>query len=109
MGASKEFVAFVSELLEPLGSGLSSGLFFGGRELRYHGRQFAWIIGSTLYLRVNDSTRPQFEAQGSRPFSYTTKKGEVTVRKFYTAPDMLLDDAEQLVAWSRRAIEAAAP
>ena len=109
MSASAEFVAFVKELLEPLGGGLSSGNFFGGRELRYHGRQFAWIIGSTLYFRVNDDTRPDFEAQGSQPFSYTTKKGEVVVRKFYTAPEMLLDDAEQLLAWSRRAIDAAPP
>lgn len=109
MGASAEFVAFVKELLEPLDAGLSSGAFFGGRELRYHGRQFAWIINSTLYFRVNDETRPDFEAQGSRPFAYNTKKGEVVVRKFYTAPDMLLDDAEQMVAWARRAIDAAPP
>ena len=109
MGASAEFVAFVCELLEPLGGGLSSGPFFGGRELRYHGRQFAWILNSTLYLRVNDATRPDFEAQGARPFSYVTKRGEVVVRKFYTAPEMLFDDSGQMVAWSRRAIEAAAP
>jgi DNA transformation protein len=107
MSASAEFVAFVNELLAPLGN-LSTGSFFGGRDFRYHGRQFAWIIGSTLYLRVNDDTRPDFEAEGARPFSYMTKKGEVTVRKFYTAPEMLLDDREQLLTWARRAIDAAA-
>ncbi len=44
-----------------------------------------WIIGSTLYLRVGDATRSDFEAEGAHPFKYMTQKGEVTVRKFYTA------------------------
>jgi DNA transformation protein len=47
-------------------------------------------------------------ANVEQPFKYTTKKGEVTVRKFYTAPEFLLDDAEQLLHWSRRAIDATA-
>jgi len=107
MGVNAEFVSFIEEQLAPLGF-LSVGRFFGGRAISYHGRQFAWIIGSTLYLRVNDATRPDYEAQGAQPFKYMTKKGEITVRKFYTAPEMLLDDSEQLLAWSRRAIDAAA-
>ena len=106
MAASKEFVGFVEELLAPLGA-LTTGTFFGGRDIRYHGLQFAWIIGSTLYLRVNDATRPEFEARDCQPFSYQTKKGEVQVRKFYTAPDALFDDPGQMLAWARRAIESA--
>ncbi|MYM68641.1 TfoX domain containing protein [Pseudoduganella sp. FT55W] len=107
MAANAEFVSYIKEQLAPLGF-LSSGRFFGGHAISYHGQQFAWVIGSTLYLRVNDSSRPQFEAAGSHPFTYTTKKGEITVRKFYTAPEFLLDDPEQLLSWSRLAIEAAA-
>lgn len=107
MAANVEFVRYIEELLAPLGS-LTTGPFFGGRAIKYHGQQFAWIIGSTLYLRVGDTTRPDFEAEGAQPFKYTTKKGEVTVRKFYTAPEFLLDDPEQLLHWSRRAIDAVA-
>jgi DNA transformation protein len=107
MAANVEFVRYIEELLAPLDT-LTTGPFFGGRALKYHGQQFAWIIGSTLYLRVGDTTRPDFEAEGAQPFKYTTKKGEVTVRKFYTAPEFLLDDPEQLLHWSRRAIDAAA-
>jgi len=106
MGVNKEFASFIEEQLAPLGH-LSAGRFFGGRALSYHGRQFAWIIDSTLYLRVNDATRPAFEAEGAQPFSYSTKKGEITVRKFYTAPEFLLDDPAELLTWSRRAIDAA--
>ena len=53
-------------------------------------------------------TRAAFEAHGAGPFKYATRKGEVTTHKFYSAPEFLLDDPEQLLAWSRRAIQAAA-
>jgi DNA transformation protein len=107
MGVNKEFVSFIEEQLAPLGH-LSASPFFGGRAFSCHGQQFAWIIDSTLYLRVTDATRGDFEAHGAQPFSYNTKKGEVTVRKFYTAPEFLLDDPGELLAWCRRAMGAAA-
>ncbi|ELX10440.1 TfoX domain containing protein [Janthinobacterium sp. HH01] len=95
------------EQFAPLGAAVSDSVFFGGRDFRYHGQQFAWVIGSTLYLRVDDGTRAEFEAEGAAPFSYETKKGTVLVRKFYTAPEFLLDDPEQMLVWARKAIDAA--
>ena len=102
MAANAEFVRYIEELLAPLGF-LGACRFFGGHAISCRGQQFAWIIGSTLYLRVSDATRAEFEAHGAHPFKYMTKKCEVTVRKFYTAPEFLLDDPEQLLLWSRRA------
>lgn len=103
MAANAEFVSYIEEQLAPLGF-LSVGRFFGGRAISCHGQQFAWIIDSTLYLRVSDATRAEFEAHDAQPFKYMTRKGEVTVRKFYTAPEFLLDDPEQLLNWCGRAI-----
>lgn len=94
------------EQFAPLGA-VTDAVFFGGRAFNYHGKQFAWVMGSTLYLRVGDATRAEFEAQGAQPFAYSTKKGEVLVRKFYTAPEFLMDDPEQLLAWARKAVAAA--
>jgi DNA transformation protein len=107
MSASAEFVAWMREQFAPLGAAVTDAVFFGGRAFSYHGKQFAWVMGSTLYLRACDATRADFIAQGAEPFSYSTKKGRVEVRKFYTAPEFLLDDSEQLLAWSRRAITSA--
>jgi DNA transformation protein len=107
MGASAEFVAWMREQFAPLGAAVTDAVFFGGRAFSYHGKQFAWVMGSTLYLRVCDATRADFIGQGAEPFSYSTKKGRVEVRKFYTAPEFLLDDSEQLLAWSRKAITSA--
>lgn len=106
MGASAEYLSFVRELLAPLGA-VSDGKFFGGQLIKYRGIQFAMVMGNTLYLRVNDATRPAYEARGSLPFSYQTKKGVVQVRKYYAAPEALMDDREQLLAWARLAIAAA--
>lgn len=59
MSASKEFVGHVRELLSSIGE-LSGGKFFGGHALKHGGLQFAMIMGHTLYLRVNDETRPEY-------------------------------------------------
>lgn len=106
MSASAEFVQYVSERLAPLGQ-LSAGTFFGGHAVKYHGKQFAMVMGNTLYFRVNDSSRPAYERAGSQAFSYSTKNGVVQVRTYYAAPADLLDDPAELLAWARQAIGAA--
>jgi DNA transformation protein and related proteins len=107
MSASKEFVGHVREMLSSIGE-LSDGKFFGGHALKHRGRQFAMIMGNTLYLRVDDATRPEFIAQGSKPFSYPTKARRVEVRSYFAAPEELLESKETLLAWARKAIQAAA-
>lgn len=107
MSADPGFVAFVSEQLEPLGP-LTSGRFFGGHAFKRDGVQFAMVMGNTLYLRVDDDTRPAFQEAGSEAFSYTTKKRRVMVESYYAAPETLLDDGDDLVSWARLASEVAA-
>ena len=106
MPADPEFAAYVAELLEPLGP-LASGRFFGGHGFKSGGAQFAMIMGGALYLRVDDGTRPAFEAGGSEPFSYATKRRRVFVRTYYEAPAELLDEPDELVTWAGRALDAA--
>ena len=106
MSASAEFVAFVREQLTPLGA-LTDGTFFGGHALKQHGRQFAMVMGNTLYFRVDDTTRPDFEKRGCQAFSYATKTKVVQVRKYFSAPLELFDDQAQMLNWARQAIRAA--
>ena len=105
MSASKEFVSHVRELLSSVGE-LTDGKFFGGHALKYGGKQFAMIMGNTLYLRVNDATRPDYVAKGAKPFSYLTKARRVEVRTYFAAPEELLESKEELLAWTRKAIHA---
>ena len=106
MSASAEFVSYVRELLAPLGD-IRDGKFFGGYAMKHGTRQFAMVMGNTLYFRVDDGSRLAYEKRGSKPFSYSTKNGVVQVRKYYAVPVELLDDPVQLVVWARQAVAAA--
>jgi DNA transformation protein len=106
MSASKEFVVHVRELLSSIGA-FSDGVFFGGHALKYKDKQFAMIMGNTLYFRVNDQSRPEYTAMGSKPFSYLTKARRVEVRTYFSVPGDLLDSREDLLIWARKAIHAA--
>ncbi len=81
--------------------------FFGGVGAFYDSTLFAMVMGQTLYLRVDDANRADFEAAGSEPFTYQKKDRAVTVATYYDAPAALFDDPEELLAWARRAVEAA--
>lgn len=106
MSASPEFVAHVRELLAPLGP-LSDGKFFGGHAIKWGGKQFAMVMGNTLYFRVGDATRPAYEERGSTPFSYQAKNRVVQVRTYFTVPEECFEDAEMLRRWGQAAIRVA--
>lgn len=106
LSASKEFIEYVSELLIPLGE-LKEGKFFGGFAFKSGSKQFAMIMGNTLYFCVNDQTRPKYEALGMESFSYSTKKGTVKVKKYFCVPEDLFEDQQELLEWAREAINAA--
>jgi DNA transformation protein len=94
------------DALAPLGS-VAARRFFGGTGFTYDGTFFAMLIRGTFYMRVDDGNRPRFEAAGSRPFSYATRKRRVEVGAFFNAPEALLDDEEELRQWARQSIAAA--
>lgn len=106
MSANPQFIAFVRELLVPLGE-IKDGSFFGGFAFKCGSKQFAMIMGNTLYFCVDAHTRPKYENLGMMPFSYSTKKGLVNVKKYYSAPEDLFDDQQKLIAWANEAIQAA--
>ena len=106
MAASPQFKAFLAELLEPLGP-VTCKRLFGGEGLSLGGVTFAFIMGETVCLRVDDASRVAFEEAGMEPFSYSTKKRRVQVRSFFAAPEELYDDADEFCGWARTALTAA--
>ncbi|WP_188298829.1 TfoX/Sxy family protein [Streptomyces sp. CBMA156] len=62
MSGSRSLAEHVADQLAPLGE-VTVHRHFGGRALRSHGIQFA-IVMDTLYLRVDDATRPSYEEPG---------------------------------------------
>jgi DNA transformation protein and related proteins len=80
---------------------------FSGYGISADGINFALALRAGLYFRADDATIPQFEAEGSQPFSYQTRAKTVTVNSYWQLPARLFDDTEDLCVWARAALAAA--
>jgi DNA transformation protein and related proteins len=80
---------------------------FSGFGISADGTNFALALRSGLYFRADDQTIPQFEAEGSKPFSYQTRSKTVMVNSYWELPARLFDDTEELSGWARAALAAA--
>src|SRR5882762_1928153 len=80
---------------------------FSGYGISADGINFALALRAGLYFRADEATIPQFEAEGSQPFSYQTRTKTVTVNSYWQLPARLFDDSEELSAWARAALAAA--
>ena len=67
MASSAEFRDHVLDLLAALGP-VTARRMFGGFGIYLDGVMFALIADDILYLKVDDRTRPDYEAAGSAPF-----------------------------------------
>jgi len=106
MTASEGFVDHLEELLAPLGRVVVRRMF-GGAGLYCDGDMFALISGDTLYFKTDGEGRTAFEAEGMSPFTYATKGGSGTLGSYWRAPERLLDEPDEMVAWGRRALAVA--
>jgi DNA transformation protein len=94
VAAQSEFVDYLVELLEPLGS-IHAKPMFGGFGIFRHDLMFGLVSEDTLYLKVDDNNRPDFEVRGLAPFTYRHKDKQVAM-SYYQAPNEIMDDAEEL-------------
>jgi DNA transformation protein len=102
---ANEFVTHVLDLLEALGP-VSARRMFGGYGIYLDRLMFALVANDTLYLKVDDQSRGEFEAAALEPFRYT-KKGESYQMSYHAAPEDALEDPQLLGDWARKAVDAA--
>ena len=81
--------------------------FFGGHGLYCEGVQFGMVMKGSLYLRVDDDSRSDYERYGAQPFGYSTRTKAVTVTGYCTVPDEIFEYDERLGLWAARALHAA--
>ncbi|MGE0626700.1 MAG: TfoX/Sxy family protein [Hyphomicrobiaceae bacterium] len=106
MGVSGEFTELLLDMLAPVGQ-VSARRMFSGVGLFHAGLMFGLVVDDTLYLKVDDRTRADFEAEGLPAFSYATQQGRRTIQSYWRAPERLLDDTDEFEAWCRSAIATA--
>ena len=106
MVASDSFAEFLREQLAPLGR-LTMRRMFGKTGVFCDGLMFGMVTDDTLYFRVDDDNREVFkEAEAFPPLNYG-KKGRTIDLSFWRAPERLLDEPDEFVAWARLALAAA--
>lgn len=106
MPVSQEFRDFVLDQLVKVPH--DQRRMFGGVGLFSDGLMFGIITRSdALYLKTDETTAPDYEALGAKPFTYTRNGATRTMGGYFEVPADLLDDADELSEWARRAIEVA--
>lgn len=104
MPASPELVAHARDLFAGLGT-ITTGRMFSGAALYVEGDvMFAAILGDTIWMKSDDTTRAAFEAAGARPFSYMRATGERQATSLMSLPASALDDPAEALDWARRAL-----
>jgi TfoX/Sxy family transcriptional regulator of competence genes len=107
LSAAREFALEIAERINGLGP-VTVRRFFSGVGLVADGVQFAFVIGGSLYLKVDDEFRPAFEAMGAKPFVYEGKRKAVTISSYYETPEDVIYDDDELRRWAIRSHRAAA-
>jgi DNA transformation protein and related proteins len=102
MAVRDGFQEFILDLLGPLDP--MPRRMFSGVGLFHGGVMFGLLMRDMMYLRVDETTREQFERKGSRPFTYQRGEREVSLSAYYMVPDGLLDQPDELLQWTRNAI-----
>ena len=98
---------FIRELFSAFGP-VAVKRMFGGAGIWSEGLMFALVFDGAIYLKVDETSIPDFEREGSRPFVYSRAKSPGRVGRhslsYWRLPDRLYDDPEELAVWAVRAL-----
>ena len=98
------FRSFVLDQLEALG-GVTARAMFGGVGLYRRDLFFGIMARDTLYLKVDDRNRPDYERAGTKQFKpYRDRSGTM---QYYAVPIDVLESPLDLAQWARKAVAAA--
>ena len=98
---------FIRELFAPFGA-VTVKRMFGGAGIWSDGLMFALVFDGAIFLKVDETSIPDFEREGSKPFVYTRAKSKGRVGRaslsYWRLPERLYDDPDELAVWARRAL-----
>jgi TfoX/Sxy family transcriptional regulator of competence genes len=101
---SAPFKAFVLDQFGELGDVVPRSMF-GGVGLYWRGVFFGIIARDTLYLKVGDENRRDYDRAGMKPFRpYAHRAGTM---QYFSVPVSVLESGSELAAWARKSIAVA--
>lgn len=101
MAVSGNFLEYIFDLLSAWG-GVSSRRMFGGAGLYRNGKMFGLVADDVVYLKVDDSNREQFVAEGSKPFQPFPQKP--ATMSYYDVPPDVIENSEVFITWSQESL-----
>src|SRR5215467_11769677 len=105
MALSAGFREYLFDLLTPLGK-IETRPFFGLAGIKVDGAMVGFVQDEKIFLRTDEKSRPAYIDEGGRPLTFE-QGGETIVTSYYTIPDRLYDEADELLSWVRTARAAA--
>ncbi len=105
MSANRETADRIVDRLLPLGP-VRARAMFGGFGIFHEDLMFGLIAFDRPYFKVDEDSKPHFEAAGCEPFVYAGKN-KPTEMSYWTAPANTLDDPEALLPWAEFGLAAA--
>lgn len=101
MAGRSELLDYVIDAMTPLGHARGRAMF-GGWGIYLDGLIAGIIAWDTLYLKVDERNRADYEAAGSQPFRYEGK-GKPIAMSYWEVPAEILEDPERLREWVAQA------
>jgi DNA transformation protein len=104
--ADESFKKFVLDQLSALPD-VRAKAMFGAHGLYQDEHFFGILDEGRLFFKTDARSQADYVARGMEPFTYESK-GRVLTMSYHEVPPDVLENPPELVAWARRAIQAAA-
>jgi DNA transformation protein len=79
--------------------------FFGGEGIYAGDIMIGMVFDDIIYFTTDATTRAAFVAESCKPFTFLKRSTSETIEThWYSAPDRLYDDPEELAQWARIAL-----
>ena len=99
------FKEFVLDQLTALPE-LRAKAMFGAHGLYSGGKFFGIVDEGRLFFKTDAASQADYAARGMGPFTYEMK-GKVMTIAYHEVPPDVLENAPEIIAWARRAIQIA--
>ena len=86
--------------LTPLGE-VKARAMFGGHGVYLDGQIFGIAAGERIFFKIDDTTRPRYEAKGMEVFR--PYDDHVTLASYFEVPPDVLDDGDAVRNWATEA------
>lgn len=106
MTLSASYRDFLAELLGPVGK-FSTKRVFGLDGIMADGILLGFVIDERIHFRTDTASVAAYRDGGGKPFTFDRANGEHIVTSYYSLPERLYDEPDELVRWARLAREAA--